>query len=696
MYLLVRTLTGSDIGSLVAGCIFAFCASRQAHLEHVNLLQFGWLPLALLCLHKAVDRGRTSDFVLFAFFTVCQALASVYLAWMMAFAYAIFIAVELVFRRAAWKLDNMARVGGALVLAAVVVIPVMWPYERMQQIYAFQWPTDVIGDLSAVPTDYLSVPPQNFLYAQILGQFAASNFPTEHILFPGFAALVLALIAIARRAVNVEVVRYSLTGIVAFVLSFGPFLRLGSQTGGIALPYFYLLQFVPGFGVMRVPARFDFLLMLGLAVVAGFGVARLSAALLRWTDALTRRSILVGVVVLTLLELLPRPQSIAPMSVGTAVPPVYSWLRTQDPNAVVAEIPAQGPTGYASFGYEYMSTYHWHPLVNGASGFEPPASKPIANQLDAFPDATAVANLRSLRVRYLIAHLDNLDSTETQRLDDADLTRLQLGIAATFGRDVVYEFVPLSNPPTLRDHVQLELPSLVGRGKTPSVSVTITNDTPDPLFVEAPEAVGAQVEWNHDGVTEDARQDLPVFFEPNDTVRLLFPAKLSSSLTRTDSAQLTVRLTGSVQLEATQIVRIVDLPTSLDRSGLSATLENVQIPSLVYSNTVIPVEVTARNTGQAIWLPDPPGTSGTKGVVGVSVRSWTGANGNVSPPSENSTAHVQWNVNPGQAAVLTLQTSTPPVPGHYNLLLDMLSENVTWFDDVNGRAHTVVPVDVEP
>src|SRR5205814_2121944 len=95
MYLLVKRLTGNELAGLVAGSIFAFCAARQAHLEHVNLLQFGWLPLALLCLHNAVSRGRTADFVLFAVFTVCQALASVYLAWMMAIACVIFIAVEL-------------------------------------------------------------------------------------------------------------------------------------------------------------------------------------------------------------------------------------------------------------------------------------------------------------------------------------------------------------------------------------------------------------------------------------------------------------------------------------------------------------------------------------------------------------------------------------------------------------------------
>ena len=689
-------LTGSDVGALIAGCIFAFCASRQAHLEHVNLLQFGWLPLALLCLHRAVHRGRTSDLLLFVFFTVFQALASVYLAWMMAIAYAIFVVVELAYRRADWRPANMARVAGALLLAAIVVIPVMWPYERMQQIYQFHWPNDVLGDLSAAPKDYLSVPPQNFLYADLLKQFAPSNFPTEHILFPGFAVLALALIAVVRRSVNIEVIRYSLMSIVAFVLSFGPFLRLDSQTEVIPLPYFLLLQFVPGFGVMRVPTRFDFLVMLGLAIVAGFGVARLDAALARWTGPWTLRSILAGVVVVTLLEMLPSPQLSAPIDVGAAVPAVYGWLRSQDPNTVVAEIPAQGPTGFASFGYEYMSTYHWHPLVNGASGFEPPASKRVANALDEFPDATAVANLRSLGVRYLIAHLDNLSSAETERLNSADLARLQLTIAATFGRDVVYEFAPPSNPTSLPDHVKLELPSLVGRGTTPYLVATITNDTPDPLFVGAPEAVGAQVEWNHDGATEDARQDLPVFFEPNRTLRLLFPAELSSSLRSAESAQLRVRLTGSIELEATQTVRIVDLPTSLQRIGLSATLEHVQLPKSVSADMQIPIEVTARNTGQAIWLTDPPGTTGSRGVVGVSVRSWTGVDGKVWPPSEFSTAHVQQNVNPGQSAVVTIHTSSPPVPGHYDLVLDMLSESVTWFDDVNGGARTHVSVDVEP
>src|SRR5579859_853097 len=120
-YFLVLELTESSSGALIGGAIFAFSAARQGHLDHVNLLQFGWLPLALLYLHRSVKRNRKTDLLLFTFFTVCQAIASIYLAFMMAAAYAVFVAVELASRRTAWKISSMAGVAGALLLAAIVV-----------------------------------------------------------------------------------------------------------------------------------------------------------------------------------------------------------------------------------------------------------------------------------------------------------------------------------------------------------------------------------------------------------------------------------------------------------------------------------------------------------------------------------------------------------------------------------------------
>src|SRR5216683_2909121 len=123
MFLLVRSLTNSDLAGFLSGCIFSFCSVRQAHLEHVNLLQLGWLPFALLYLHRVFARGRLSDYILFGLFTVLQALASFYLAWMTALAYIVFILVELASRRCLRAVRQGAGVAAVLLFAAAIVFP---------------------------------------------------------------------------------------------------------------------------------------------------------------------------------------------------------------------------------------------------------------------------------------------------------------------------------------------------------------------------------------------------------------------------------------------------------------------------------------------------------------------------------------------------------------------------------------------
>jgi hypothetical protein len=382
--------------------------------------------------------------------------------------------------------------------------------------------------------------------------------------------------------------------------------------------------------------------------------------------------------------------------VQTDIPPVYAWLHAQDPGAVVAEVPALGRDGFASYRYEYMSTYHWHPLVNGGSGFEPPASGSIMTELDAFPEPSAVEDLRSLGVRFLVVHAGDLDAPRRQQLAQVDFGALRVRVAARFGDDVVYEFAQPTPAPPLRDDLRIDLPAVVARDETPAVTVTIADGAPAPIFVGVPEAIDAQIQWNGGPPVQRPRENLPVFLEPGGQFTLVVPADLSSSLAHADSAQLTLRLTGAVQAEATQTVRIVDMPTSLDKDGLSARIEHVQLPPGVRAGSALPIEVTARNTGTAIWLGDTGAPGRATGVVGVAVRGWTTPEGSVVTPAANSSAHVNWNVNPGQAAVFTIQTQAPTDPGQYQLTLAMLSENVTWFADVDGAADTRVPVKIEP
>lgn len=52
----------------------------------------------------------------------------------------------------------------------------------------------------------------------------------------------------------------------------------------------------------------------------------------------------------------------------------------------------------------FWSTYHWHRLVNGYSGYTPGDYLDTRTLMDTFPDAASVAHLAALNVRYVLVH----------------------------------------------------------------------------------------------------------------------------------------------------------------------------------------------------------------------------------------------------------------------------------------------------
>ena len=57
MWRLARRLTGRDDAAIVAGAIFAFAPARLGHIGHLQVLMSGWMPLALVALHRYIDTG---------------------------------------------------------------------------------------------------------------------------------------------------------------------------------------------------------------------------------------------------------------------------------------------------------------------------------------------------------------------------------------------------------------------------------------------------------------------------------------------------------------------------------------------------------------------------------------------------------------------------------------------------------------
>jgi hypothetical protein len=373
---------------------------------------------------------------------------------------------------------------------------------------------------------------------------------------------------------------------------------------------------------------------------------------------------------------------------------VYSWLRTREPDAVVGELPALKDLPMLPATYEYLSTAHWHPLVNGYSGLAPPHYPQIARELDAFPDPTSVEDLRGLGVRYLVAHLDELNAVERQRLADADLTTLRVSVAANFGSDVVYELAAPSNLDSLSEHVQIGMPQTVARGRPVYFTLSIVNDTTEALV--APSDIYGETQWDGFSASTFPRQDLPTFFEPATTAFLHFPVDVPAGLETADSATLHVRLTGALNTEVAQRVQFADMLTSTQRTGLAGTVERVLVPPSVHPDVRFPVQAIAQNSGRAVWLPELQTNPTADGRVGLSVRNWISPDGTETPPLNYSTAHLDWNVNPNQSAGFTIVTQAPHLPGHYQLVLDLLSENVTWFSDLDAGTKMIVPVDVVP
>jgi hypothetical protein len=232
--------------------------------------------------------------------------------------------------------------------------------------------------------DYRRANPASWLYAdgRTLG-------PAERHLFTGYVLPVAAIGAIASPIGRW--VPYAAALIASVDLSLG----INGHS------YQWLYEHAFPYRALRVPARFAVLTNMLLAVLAGLGCAPL---LRRLPSDAWRNAVLAALVAGVFMESLNRPLPLRDMP--TPIPAVYKWLRDQPPGPVV-EYPVgnlEGRSGPQDATYEYYSTVHWHPLLNGYSGFAPPSYTALLNGLLDFPSANAIVYLRQRGAKYLLVH----------------------------------------------------------------------------------------------------------------------------------------------------------------------------------------------------------------------------------------------------------------------------------------------------
>jgi hypothetical protein len=388
-FLLVQYLTGQVAAGVVAGIIYAFGFYRIDHYMHLELLWGQWMPFALLALHRTLETGRLRDGLYVGMFLALQTLSSIY--------YAIFFVTALVAAAPIFLLRRprnvQVRAARALLAGALLAIAVAVCYARpllANRVNTGGRAVDEVRMYSATMTSYLAATPDSVLYGWTEKRFGGQ----ETNLFPGLLPIGLATFGLWPPW---PPTRHRLTYLA--ILAFSVLATLGFNG------YLYegLYTWVEPYRSLRAPARFGVLVLLALAVLAGFGLSRVTTGI----TSRKRRAVSVCAAALLLIELY-SPPSLMPLPSG--IPSAYRWLRDQQPG-VVAELPMPLPHWVPrnDATYQYLSIFHWRPILNGYSGYYPKSYSHMLEAVRHFPEGPWVDELLTRGAEYLIIHERFLD-----------------------------------------------------------------------------------------------------------------------------------------------------------------------------------------------------------------------------------------------------------------------------------------------
>jgi hypothetical protein len=187
-------------------------------------------------------------------------------------------------------------------------------------------------------------------------------------------------------------------GLTGVALSFGP-----------AMPgYAWLHEHVPILQGIRAAARWGFLFLTGVAILAGYAVAALERRLGR---SVYWPAVALALLGLVTIEALRAPMGFTPVD---AVPAIYGRLGGE-PGAVLVELPLySGASVSENARYLVANTTHFRPLVNGYSGFETEAFRQRAARWRQFPADAVIDEMRAIGVTHVMVHAREMSQAQVR------------------------------------------------------------------------------------------------------------------------------------------------------------------------------------------------------------------------------------------------------------------------------------------
>lgn len=389
VYLLVRRVSGDRPAAFIGGAVFAACAYRWMFMSHLHAQFSAFMPFALLALDRFNERRTLRRALVVGALFALQACSSVYLGGITA---ALLAAAILVGFLGGWRVREGARLGVALLLAAIVLAPLARPYLRMRAFQGVEYDLATVAARATVPTSYLAS--SSRLYAPLTQRHLDGAY---EFLFPGLVPLLagLAGLALAPR-------RYRAVAIVASLLAFT--ISLGPMT-----PFYrYLHEHVFLVRCLRLLGRFSIIPMMCLAVLTGLALSG------------RRRALMAAAFVFFLVE-----STFVPLRFGRYQGPSPLARRLARDEGPLAFLPLAQRDTWAMLD----SIEHFRPLMNGLSGFVPHPYERATLLLGEAPDREGLRLLRALGVRHVVTQKD-CDLPLVARFDRARIYEVTSGETA--------------------------------------------------------------------------------------------------------------------------------------------------------------------------------------------------------------------------------------------------------------------------
>jgi hypothetical protein len=324
-----------------------------------------FVPVEIVAALSVLPAPRAATGLRFGAAVAAQWFSSMYVGVMLLS----FLAPFLVVMALAWKVRPSRRLAVAGALAAAIVLPAFaglgLPYVKSRETRGERGIGEV-SDGSASPSDYGNAHIRLVSYQWRGG----GGHRGERELFPGTSTIALAAVGLVPPFTGATIAT-----IVAGSLTFDWSLGLKGLT------YDDLYKRSSIYRGMRVPARFSVVVGAALALLGGFGAARI-LRLGRTPGARAGICAALTLVVLFDLRLDPRLQSYLP-----TMPSIYASVT---PDMVLAEFPRDNH----DIDYMYFSTRHWAHLIGGYSGYVPMPGD-VMYGFQHFPEPGALARLRT-------------------------------------------------------------------------------------------------------------------------------------------------------------------------------------------------------------------------------------------------------------------------------------------------------------